>query len=152
MKRPDWEEILEVMYHESPPKWDPKNPTDHPFWKETELEPSEISSILKKLDSWGLVSSILVDGEKAEYDPEADEMTRVIKRYKLSADGFEVAHDRELANRDNQINQSLVFFTFILVITDVIGLVRLSDFWNFVIALILLAGMLYLIGSDNLLS
>lgn len=59
----------------------------------------------------------------------------------LTTDGFEVAHERELSRRGNRINHSLVFFTFVLVLAQIVGVIPLDDTTKTLWGFALLAGM-----------
>lgn len=70
----------------------------------------------------------------------------------LSTDGFEVAHERELSRRDNRINQSLVFFTFVLVLAQIVGVIPAQDWVKVLAAFIILLGMLVVTFWTDILS
>lgn len=70
---------------------------------------------------------------------------------KLTTDGFEVAHERELSRRDNRINQSLVFFTSILVLAQIVGVIPANDAVKVLSAFVILAGILVVIYWTDIL-
>ncbi|EMA29885.1 MULTISPECIES: hypothetical protein [Haloarcula] len=100
-------------------------------------ETQEIAEMREHLQNTGLVS---YDNNK-EY-----------AALQLTTDGFEVAHERELSRRDNRINQSLVFFTFVLVLAQIVDVIPADDWVKVLSAFIILVGMLAVTIYTDILS
>ncbi|GAA0279669.1 hypothetical protein [Halobacterium noricense] len=150
MERPDWVGILEVLYHQSPPEWNSDEPDGHPFVERTNYRPEEVEQVLEELKTRGLIDWSYVTEADEEIDMDDEEYLSTSRDYELTKKGFDVAHDRELSKRQNTLNRSLVFFTFVLVIPEVLSLANLSDALGTFAATVLFAGMLYVIVQADL--
>lgn len=140
MPDPDWAAILDEMYeasetlvHRAPDEEVYEYELYHPMSSESDLSASEIRSELKYLEKVGLIE---------EFDDEG--WIRPSKR------GVQVAHERQIADRQNQTNQALVAFTFALVLVGATGNFpdrRIQILGSFVVAIFLFA---LTFGTDTL--
>jgi hypothetical protein len=145
MDEPDWAKILRYLHNHN---GEIRSIVE--FDEENEEEPSNeeheqalYQDLREKIDLSGTTTKDIVETHKhlqntglAKFEQRSE-----YAALKLTTDGFEVAHERELSKRDNRINQSLVFFTFILVLAQIIDVVPVSNKAKVLSALVILAGM-----------
>lgn len=155
MDEPDWAKILRYLHNnngeiqsvaefeedseEEPSNEDHEEELYRDLTDKIDLENPEREGIVethKHLQNTGL----------AEFEQRRD-----YAALKLTPDGFDVAHERELSKRDDRINQSLVFFTFILVLAQILGVVPVGDLSKVIISLVILGGMLTVIWKSDVL-
>ncbi|MFC7165753.1 hypothetical protein [Halospeciosus flavus] len=149
MEEPDWAKVVRVLYHEAPNSPEEEIDDDHPFVTETDLCVETAERAAEALVDWDLASFVGI--EQGEYKGPGDGFEQGKMGYKLTSQGFEVAHQRELARRDHGINKSLVFLTFVLAVAQVVGVVPLSDLMTALSGLILLVVMLIVIWYEDML-
>ncbi|MFC7202015.1 hypothetical protein ACFQJC_00680 [Haloferax namakaokahaiae] len=151
MEEPDWAEIVRVLYQQSPNLPTGEINRSHPFVVETDLNRLEANKSVETLEEWGLVEREEI---KSRWDSPGTGGLEGEREYgyKLTSDGFDVAHERELSARDNQINNSLVFLTFILVLAQIIGVLPLADWAKVLSGFVVLIGMLGIILRTDLLA
>lgn len=148
MSEPDWAEVIEVLYSEAPDWPSHEITADHLFVKKTSLDEEAATETVEALESWGLVAVEVTEMELNEVDsPEASAWG-----YKLTKDGFEVAHQREQAQRDLTANQSLNFLTFVLAVAAASELIHVSQMTDNLIAVVLVGGMAVMLARGELLS
>ncbi|MCU4801325.1 hypothetical protein OB920_13170 [Halobacteria archaeon HArc-gm2] len=150
MDKPDWAQIVQVMYRVSPTEPNTSIDEDHPFVTKTDLDVERASEAAESIESWGLLNRY--ESRIEDINEETGEQEPMISEYTLTPDGFEVAHERELASRNNDINQSLVFLTFVLVIAQLIGVTPISDAAKLFIGFMILLLMVVVIWKTDLLS
>lgn len=134
-----WEEVLMYMYEEMPESASATITDDHPFVTETDLGVDEAERAAAKLSRWDLFER-----------PSLPNGT-TINRYELSTRGFEVAHEREQTDKSQKINASLMFFTFALVMVEVIAIVPTGDFERAIMIFTLLFGLLVVVWRSDML-
>lgn len=147
MDKPDWATAVQIMYREAPKLISGEIDTTHPFVTEGDLTEDTARDTLLSLDEWGLVEK---QPKTLTPTPTGDIETTEFG-YKLTKDGFDVAHERELSRRDNSISQSLVFLTFILVLAEIVGVVPADDWVKVITGFIILIGMLFIVYWTDML-
>ena len=120
MEDPDWAKVLSYLYRENSEiypstseKYDIAGKTDHPPIEEvldrTELTQEEIIDVLDEMDSVGIVNQedryVNTSGSKVRYSI-----------YTLSKKGFDVAHDREMDERQTRVNIGIALLTVFLMV------------------------------------
>jgi hypothetical protein len=128
----DWAAILdemceasETLVHRAPAEEEYEYELYRPMSSESDVSPSEIRSELEYLEQVGLIEEFADEGW-----------------IRPSTRGVQVAHERHIADRQNQTNQALVAFTFALVLVGVIGNSpdqRIQTLGSLVVAIFLLA-------------
>lgn len=122
MDEPDWARILQYLHHHNgeirrtapieddrPDQEEQRNALHEGLREEIDLENEEdekIAETYQHLKNTGLV----VFENNVDY-----------AGLKLTSDGFDVAHDREMAQRNYGINRALVLFTVFLVLSGLVG-------------------------------
>lgn len=109
MPESNWKVLLREMYREQEqvayPEFIGEN---HPLVLQTGMEPDVIENGVAVLKRNGWVEQnrfdLTLDGE------------RVPDTFSLSKEGFEFAHEREMAQRRQRTNQSLVLLTVVLAV------------------------------------
>jgi hypothetical protein len=156
MDKPDWAKILRYLY-ESDGVLTIQDEMDIPDRMESKRERQKMEKLQHKLiDECGLSadSTDSVD-ETLTHMCEINLIERTKKpiygRIKLTSKGFDVVHERELADQNNRINFSLVFLTFILVLAQIVSVVPLDDWVKVLSGFILLVGMLIIVLRTDLL-
>ncbi|MFC4406532.1 hypothetical protein [Haloarchaeobius iranensis] len=69
----------------------------------------------------------------------------------LTPKGFEVCHDREQTDRGQKINASLMFFTFTLVMVEVIAIIPVNDLARGIVIFALLLVLLFVVVWGDML-
>lgn len=123
MSQPKWATAIQVLYRESPRIISEEIDKDHPFVTEGGLTQVEASKAFDSLDDWGLIE----ENPKDQAKTVDGEVVTIEKGYLLTKDGFEVAHERELSRKDHRINHTLVFFTFFLVLAQLLGVLPFNN-------------------------
>lgn len=155
MDEPDWAKILRYLHNHNG-----EIRSIAEFDEDGEDEPSNedheqalYREIREKIELSGTSTEEIVDTHKhlqntglAKFKQRSD-----YAALKLTTDGFEVAHERELSNKGNRINQSLVFFTFVLVLAQIVGVVPLNDGAKALAGFVILVGMLVVVWKTSLL-
>lgn len=140
-QEPDWARILSAMYQaEVPENQEVFRKTQYVYDTRTlavttNLSERRVSRAGRKLQDWGLT-----ERELKRLDNESSYM-----EYSLTKEGFEVAHERELSNKSDRINQSLVFFTFVLVVAEIVGIMPVGRNLSLFMGFIILIGMTYVV-------
>lgn len=157
---PNWGRVLDVLYEqEGKLYFIPKEGVapGHPLVKETGLDSDDVNPAIRRLRSVGLVE--LTEHRMRDDTEDIDQRGDFIM---LSQRGFEVAHDRDKANRQQQINKSLVLFTFALVVVGVIDIIPSGAafgigtfqipglFVQLSTAILLLLGILYIVQTQDI--
>jgi hypothetical protein len=146
MKQPDWTVVIRYMYENTPPFPSSDITEDHPFVTNTHLSVEQAQAVVEELEDWGLVSEVVKDHQIANSGSESGDTVEPIHGYKLTSDGFDVAHERELSTRNADINVSLTVFTLILVVITGIDVLPFSPIIkSFLIGMTLIALLYYLI-------
>lgn len=148
MTKPSWALVIRELYSDSSTLPSDNISTGHPFVT-GDLNIQEAEDAVESLEEWGLIEREIKTRE--DWDSDSGKYQTVIHGYKLTSDGFEVAHERELSERNNKINTSLVFFTFILVLAQIIGVVPLGTMGKTVTSLFLLAGMFWAVRRADIM-
>lgn len=151
MADPDWAVITQVLYRKSPELPDTDIGQDHPFVTETELDVDGAANTVGILVDWGLVTEEEISRKGGEYNPDSGKITgeEVTAGYKLTTEGFDVAHERELSERSSRINRSLAVFTLVLVLISGVDVLPLG--WKVrsgAIALLLVAVLVQALRAD----
>jgi hypothetical protein len=155
MDEPDWAKILRYLHNhngelrsnadsnaeseEKPSNEDHERALYEDLRDQIALENTEIEHIID-------THKHLQNTDLAKFEQRSD-----YAALKLTPDGFDVAHERELSRRGNRINQSLVFFTFVLVLAQIVGVIPAKDWVKVLSAFIILAGMLVVTYWTNML-
>lgn len=109
-EEPHWARVLMVLYNSRTPMAERDTdatgsiPEDSPLLYQTELDKQELRAAIDYLKTSGLV------------DTRGSDMIRITET------GFDVAHEREKTNEQNQINRALGWFTFVLVLVNLLSL------------------------------
>lgn len=106
MDEPNWATVLREMYRGRPKSYDNQYSKDHPLVEATGLTPREVTEAMGKLREWSLVDAV------KRTTVNEDDSRRYLS---LNEDGFDVAYERELNQRQTKTNKSLVILTFALV-------------------------------------
>jgi hypothetical protein len=146
MEIPDWAIVLGVLYQQDSDKCISDIGQKHPFVQDTELDIDDASSAVDKLSDWNLVEMTVV--EQGDYSPGVGFKNRTYA-YQLTEKGFNVAHDRELANRDNRINVVLVIFTLYLVVVNIIDSAPLGELTSLLLFAAILALLILIVRQTN---
>jgi len=119
MGEPNWSKVLDVLYREGEA---PKKPINritrhHLLCERTDLEPGQIEQSLIYLDDNGLISLNSVDHQETRFgELENPRSEKII----LKAEGFEVAHERELSKRQEGASTATAYLTAVLAVTAVV--------------------------------
>jgi len=97
-------EASETLVHRAPAEEEYGYELYHPMSLESDLSPSEVRSELEYLEQVGLIEEFADEGW-----------------IRPSTRGVQVAHERQIADRQNQTNVALVAFTFALVLVGLVG-------------------------------
>lgn len=111
---PPWVRALKVIYESTTPM-SPRDPgaagsipDDSPLRTQTGLNHQQLREALDYLLLADLVE------------------VRGGNQFSLTKDGFDVAHEREMAEERNSINRALVLFTFVLVLVSLISVIDIT--------------------------
>lgn len=148
MKKPDWAKVIQFMYRDAPEPINASIDSDHPLITEAGLRKEVARDALDSLAEWGLIKQ---QSKSVDIAGKGKGKTETKFSYKLTKDGFDVAHERELSQRNNRINYSLVFLTFVLAMAQIIGIAPLSDGFKIVGSFILLGVVFYVVLWTDLL-
>jgi hypothetical protein len=130
MSTPNWASILEILYNKSSYDLTTDIDSDHPFVSETKLDSEEVNVAISRLRNWELVTTVHVPGSGSE-----DELSDQDTALQLTEKGFNIAHDRNLSDRNDRINASLVIFTLFLVLINLLDFAPLKPVWRLLISL-----------------
>lgn len=119
MAEPDWAEVLHELHKGQMAAPDTWYVADY-LMEGTELTDEDIEWAIKYLDNAGLI-----EGEASLND----EKELVEVEAALTPQGFKVAHERELAKRQDRTNTTLVGFTLALVLASLVAV--LPTTWTF---------------------
>ncbi|MGB9955785.1 hypothetical protein ACOZ4B_05280 [Haloferax prahovense] len=155
MKEPDWAKILRYIHNhngEIRSTAEPDEQGDAP--SNEEHEEALYQDLRRKVDISNTATEEIVDTHKHLQNTGLVkfEQRSEYAALRLTTDGFEVAHERELSRRDNRINQSLVFFTFVLVLAQIIGVIPAEEWVKILSAFIILVGMLVVLFWSDILT
>jgi|GEM_PF-2767022 len=123
-EEPDWAIVLNVMHRSEPPEELSDIVSTQPVFtvgvisNMANMEYSRVRQASNRLQDWGLVNLT-----ESEVPNKEEPMIGV----EFTDDGFAVAHERQLSNNQNQINDSLAFFTFVLVILNGIDIISVDE-------------------------
>lgn len=160
MNDPDWAKILQFI-HENNGSYSKAAYVDDSL----NMNKEEIQEAIEK-NRKAVLEGLLADLElDTETSAEVEEVISHLKsthlvtrsslidsaRIELTPKGFDVAHEREQNSRQNRINNSLVFFTFVLVLAEIVGSVPLDRSWKIGMSLVILVGMLYVVLQTDIL-
>jgi len=155
MDDPDWAKILQYLHNHNGEirETAEDNEEDEDDRRHEEHEQALYDTLSEKVDISRTDEGAIVDTHKhlqntglVDFEQRAD-----YAALKLTTEGFEVAHERELSKRDREINSSLVFFTFILVIVNILDVIPIDPWILFGLSLALLILMWYVSVWDDTL-
>lgn len=154
MDRPTWAMVIRTLYRASPDIPSKDITKYHPFVEGTGLDVETAEEAAETLINWGLAEEIEVWRGEGEVNPDTAEMENadVLYGYQLTSKGFDVAHERELSSRNNRINNSLVFLTFILVVAQIVDVVPIGDVYKVLAGFVILLGMVWAVYSTDILN
>lgn len=120
MNEPGWAEVLETIYSNEPDTPKGKINEDHPFVTDTNLNRESAIAAIRSLKKWDLVEeeSASVKGDVGK--EQTGRIPRSEVQYRLTTDGFEVAHDREQSKEQSKNNQAIVLLTLALAFVAIV--------------------------------
>lgn len=145
MSESDWVIVLRVLYQEAPEPVSNRLDDDNPVLEQTTLSRQQVSDSFDALSEWELIKRKPVT---IGYNPDSGGLTTTEWGYVLTKSGFRRANEREVARRDNRTNQAVVFFTFVLVMVEILNI--FDDNWMkyALIILLLILMLVYIRKSD----
>lgn len=113
MNEPDWARVLSYLYEEQEEityllGLDESND----IVQKTGMEPKKIEETLEHMNNIGLVDD--------SYPPISGEKNLTMVKFSLSEKGFDVAHNREMNDRQRSTNQVLTVLTIFVAIGSVL--------------------------------
>lgn len=113
---PDWTKVLHTLHQAQVGELSTKDDLRQFLMEETDLGEVKVKEALEYLNAVGLVKKIEIAGHDETRAP-------------LTPEGFNVAHERELAKRQDRTNTTLVGFTLALVLASLVAV--LPSAWPF---------------------
>ena len=154
---PDWEHVLTTIYEthgwcqvptitdETPDHVRELASEKYDIDKQTDISETRTSAAMDYLAGAGLIE---------QYEDKTvvtEDGNGGVLAWQLTEKGFEVAHERELAEKSNDINYALVFFTLVLVITEAVGVAPIGAGFRVLASLIILVGLVVAVWRTDIL-
>ena len=148
MDEPDWAHILEFLYErgESHSADFHRISPDNRMVLETGLDPITVEEAILFLEEQGLIK--VEETGHMDLDEYNDPINPTSKKIKLEREGFQVAHDREQASRQEETNNEIGNFTLALVFVGILqtaAAVITPD--DTIEAIAILGGLLVVLGG-----